>query len=179
MKRMSLVAMALLSLMMMMTVTAPGALAEEVGSAWPDWTCTTFPGTVAEAAAYFVENGGPASLDLDGDGVACELGEDYAVGLGGASAWPDWTCTTFPGSITDAITQYETYGAPTSLDGDGDGTACEAGEDYEMAAEDSDPSAWPDWTCTTFPGTVAEAHAYFAENGGPATLESGWRRGWL
>ena len=58
-----------------------------------------------------------------------------------ASAWPDWTCDDFPGGVEAAITQYETYGAPVSLDPDTDGTACEPGEDYAAEDDDSEEDA--------------------------------------
>ena len=129
-------------------------------SAWPEWTCDTFPGTVEEAVTYFDEFGGPATLDADGDGIACN--EDN---IGGPSSWPEWTCDSFPGTVGEAIAYFETNGGPATLDANGDGIACNE-SNY------GGPSAWPEWTCDTFPGTVDDAVAYFETNGGPVTLDA-------
>ena len=111
---------------------APSASADP--SAWPEWTCATFPGTVEEATAYFDEFGGPATLEADADGDACNEGEDTE----GPSAWPEWTCATFPDGWDATIVYFDTYGGPATLDSDGDGVACN-----ETEAQQG-PTAWPE-----------------------------------
>jgi hypothetical protein len=54
-----------------------GPDADNGPSAWPEWTCNDFPEGPEAAADYFASNGGPATLDPDGDGTACEPGDDY------------------------------------------------------------------------------------------------------
>jgi hypothetical protein len=130
-------------------------------SAWPEWTCATFPGSVEEAAAYYAEYGGPATLDVDGDGIACNEGTDAE----GPSAWPEWTCETFPDGWDAAIEYFNTYGGPATLDADGDGVACN-----EAAA--NGPSAWPSLSCYTFPDGWDAAIDYYNTYGGPASLDA-------
>jgi hypothetical protein len=138
------------------------ASAQEGPSAWPEWTCADFPEGVEAAIAYFNEFGGPDSLDSNQDGIACNEGD-------GPSAWPEWTCDDFPGTSEEAIAYYETNGGPATLDPNGDGIACNEGADPDP---DHGPSAWPNWSCHTFPDGWDAAIDYYTTNGGPGSLDA-------
>jgi hypothetical protein len=150
-------AMVLLAVMGFLSVNQQAG-AQDGPSAWPEWTCADYPGTVEEARAYYTEFGGPATLDPDGDGIACN--EDT-----GPSAWPEWTCETFPDGWDAAIEYYNTHGGPATLDADGDGVPCNE-------ATTNGPSAWPTTSCYTFPDGWNAAIDYYHQYGGPASLDA-------
>lgn len=132
---------------------------------WPGMDCSEFAGGEAAAVEYYNAWGGPDSLDPNQDGIACNEGA-------GPSAWPEWTCEDFPGSIEEAIAYFETNGGPATLDPDGDGIACNEGEGESDDDSDNGPSAWPAWTCYTFPDGWEAAIDYYNTNGGPSTLDA-------
>jgi hypothetical protein len=122
--------------MMCMSVSSPSASAQETSgpTAWPEWTCDTFPDGRDAAIIYFENFGGPATLDPDNDGIACNEDEDDSTTSNGPSAWPEWTCDTFPDGRDAAIEYFDAFGGPVTLDPDGDGIPC---NEDDNAAEDT------------------------------------------
>jgi hypothetical protein len=128
-------------------------------SVWPGIDCAEFPYGVAAATAYYATWGGPESLDPDGDGTACNEGAADPDAESGPSAWPAWTCYTFPDGWDAAIDYYNMNGGPASLDADGDGMPCESNGDDEMVE------------CRDLGGPQHIAQDYFEAHGMPENLD--------
>jgi hypothetical protein len=126
-------------------------------SAWPDWTCETFPDGRDAAIDYYNTNGGPATLDADGDGIACN--ESDGGSDSGPSAWPSWSCYTFPDGWDASIEYYNTNGGPASLDADRDGIPCESNGDDEVTE------------CRDLGGPQSVAQEYYETHGMPENLD--------
>lgn len=114
MKSVKLAATALLLLILGSFVSLQPGSAVASPTTWPEWSCLTFPGTVDEAVWFFETNEGPATLDIDGDGVPCEENGDDSV----------TECADLPGPQSVAQDYFDQNGGPRNLDNDGDGMAC-------------------------------------------------------
>ena len=165
----------------------------------PDRNCDEFD-EWWDAQNFYLASGGPAAdphrLDQNGDGTACdsllenvaegiEPAVDIAVASTGADDFQDRNCSDFE-TWEAAQNFFLAEGGPTqdphSLDGDGDGTACQSLPGAPQG--DSDPSRHdPQTTPTATPqptedefqdrncgdfATWQEAQDFFTSEGGPS-----------